>query len=398
MQSLELLRCQEEVTVSIRAHHATLGLDSSIESVKHISAVITAEGTQQNALQEDASTALNLTQNGIRNVRKSLSKIDQFHDNAIDVYCDQSAPETLKRGREAYVGSISWRSWLGQRATHAQLLNFSQWNTHNITRLQNDPEVMSAIEGGKTQYKENLSAAVVNGWLHPEALKSARGVDGTKVYIGDLFDTYCKDRAGYHVPGSSWVMIAGERTNGNYNQGTIRNIRGLLGHELNHAVLGQFAHRWLNEAVTEHVAESLKYGQENILSPDRRRKPSGVYDHERELLDTVLSRGKYKIPITEVTRVYSEQSRDSTQQLYKEVDDSWSDVLPEGELMIDLIESYITQRTKSMIKRGMRKSEAQDIAVEVASYRLRHGDIDTIIEGARDTSRKPTFFTSSSSK
>lgn len=374
------------------AHHSTLGFsvvaNANIASGRMLIGQIEGEHISQK-----------LIKSGLSTMRTRLAEIEPYHDETIDVFCDNSAPEQLLLSKQEFDKNNpepqTWRNWLGKQATGNQLISFAHMNVGNIVRLQDDPEVVDGVENQKREYKEKVNAAVVSGWLHPDAAQSIQRIDDIKVYIGDIFDTYCADRGGYYTRGSSYVVIAGEQSNASHTQGTLRNIRRAAKHEFNHAVLGRFEEdRWLNEAVTEHIAQSLKHGQEKQLDPFARKSDDRIYQHERVLLRDLLKNGHTPIPVGMATRAYSgKQSSNEKEAFFDAIEESWQHTLPEGQTIMRALRAFIAEREKENKANGERSVTAQSLAVLDAQAALLNYDKELLHAGMK---KRPIFFTSAS--
>lgn len=362
MEQLKVINPDLPVITDI--HHATLGRNA----VQNAEDKAFCELTVGLGAIDDEFVSLDLG-----DARKTINKLDSYHNNYIDNYCDKSAPSAIKRAKDLNYSDQHWKYYLTWKASDEQLLNFLQWNAHNIKRLQNDPEVLSEVETQKTEFKNSIASATASGWLHEDSLNSVKKTDDIKVYIGDAFDTYFRDCGGYYTPGNNWVVIAGERTNANNSSSTVGQVRTALKHELCHATLGRFKLRWLNEAITEHIARSLSAGQESIVNPYDRRLDADIYTGEREILDLVLNGGKNKIPVKQATRAYSEQnSNDEKESFEKAINKSWDHVLPEGQSVVATIEAFIINHTYKFKSDGRRFAEAQKEAVAQALFELKY--------------------------
>lgn len=362
MEQLKVLN--PELPLSSDIHHATLGRNAVQEAERTAFVELIIEGEQVDG--DSLSFELN-------DARNAIKKLHPDHDKFMDSYCDVSVPAVIKRAKDASNTDVSWKHYLTWKASDKQLLNFLQWNAHNIQRLQNDPEVLSEVETQKTEFKNSIASAAASGWLHEDSLNSVKKTDDIKVYIGDAFDTYFRDCGGYYRRGNNWVVVAGERTHANQNYSTIGQLRTVLMHELCHATLGRFKQRWLDEAIAEHTSLSLRTGQENIVNPYDRRLDAHIYTGEREILDLVLNGGQEKIPVSQATRAYSEQNSNNEKESFeKAINKSWDHVLPEGQSVVATIEAFIIKHTHKFKADGRRFAEAQKEAVTLALFELKY--------------------------
>jgi hypothetical protein len=203
------------------------------------------------------------------------------------------------------------------------LTHYLEWNDYRLTE-QIDPskpeskELLDTIYQEKQDYKGNIIVGVDQGWLNKKALEAVGKVDNINVHIGDIYSTDFREAGGYHRRGTPNVVIQ----NGNKEAGTttVSNTKHALQHELNHAVLGQAEFRWIDEALTEHIALSLKHGEpKTMLSWERQSQ--GAYPRERNLLATLLS--FRQIPVSEATRMYSAKDEKVTEEFNQLIDKAW---------------------------------------------------------------------------
>lgn len=387
---METLVLRDETVGASTVHPLTLGKGAVLN------ARVLAGHSRLKSI-EGAHISHALVEDELSTMRDRLADIKDCHDTTIDIYCENSAPESLISSKESEHAALSWRNWLGQHATSTQLLSFAYMNVGNTARLQTDPEVTHEVEVQGRLYREGVGRGLKEGWLHPDAARVVRGESEIKTYIGDIFDTYCKnDRLGYYLYGGSSIVIAGERANGNNNQTTLRNIRQYSFHERNHAELGDFRQRWIKEAFTEHISEVIKHGKPEILLPKARRPLGRTYENERELGHYVLQNGNLKIPTIQAMQAYSEQSSEGASQLLDDIDLSWGVNLPSNLTFVDALEHYIDNRTKEIEFAGTRHQAAQSQAVAEVTELVTAHAVDRIIVDSRvKQSIKPVIRTSS---
>jgi len=316
--------------------------------------------------------------------RSAIATIHEDHAGAVEEYCDTYMPSFLQEAKRNNSKTKNWRGWF-RSAPDAQVINALQWNVDATRRQQHNPEVMKAIDAEKLQYQERVGTAVANGWIHADALRSASKLHDINVYIGDFFDTYCRDRSAYHTRGTKEVVISGA---GNVPD-IVKHIKSDTKHELNHAVLGSFEDRWFDEAVTEHIAQSLDRGEEGILAPFARTTDPYTYLVERDLLNDLLTRGKNTIPVQQVTRAYSQKSSNSEKvELFDAIEESWQHVMPEEQSIMRALRVYLAQREDKYVSQGERLSSAQRSAVFDAQIALLRRDEELLHAGMQ---KKPVI-------
>ena len=245
---------------------------------------------------------------------------------------------------------ISWHDWLTDEATPEQFLNFVQWNNYHVKQLNEDPAVEAAIAEQKEEYATVLKDFVADGSIpiHEYALEERlREAEYLKVHIGDVFSTVMRDWGGYY-PFQANASIR-------YVIVDINHIKHATKHEMNHAVLGSFLDRWLDEATTEHIAVAMRRGK---MEPVGDIVAEGVYNEERLLLDTLMTEGAAVIPLTTLLKGYTEPNyRLSKDTFETAVERSW------GPNALRMIEEGLQTREKMFMTKGLSEREAQEAAL-----------------------------------
>ncbi|HET7673684.1 MAG TPA: hypothetical protein VFK11_04200 [Candidatus Saccharimonadales bacterium] len=301
-----------------------------------------------------------IVENDLPGTRKSIADIEPDNIDFFDEYCEKTLPPYLRKVKAESAGGNTWHSWLTEQADDEQLMNFLQWNIYFTEQQQLDAEANHEIESEREEYKEGIRRGIEEGWLHDDALFAIDQVDNIAVVIGDVFDTQLKDRGGYHTRSTKFIVIGGA-TNlpapGDYGS-LYMNIKRTAKHEFNHAVLGEFGHRWINEALTEHIASVMKYGQLERVAPNSRRDPfPGAYNEERELLDYLLKQGSREVPVELATRAYSEYPDEDVcydrEKFIDAIDDAWSHLVPEGTSAFIELSFHIESLEEKYVDEGM---------------------------------------------
>lgn len=194
-----------------------------------------------------------------------------------------------------------------------------------------------------------------------------KDVDKVQVYVGDMFDTLITGQGGYHRTGSNYIVVAqgaGWDKEAQVAELT-ENLRFALMHEWNHAVLGEFGETWIEEALTEHIARSLQFGQHDVVSPGKRKDggPNSYID-ERELLDTILNAGAEQISVDNATRLYSSNNSGKEWKpsaLLEKLDKSWGVTN-----LIQEVSLHVRQLESKYINAGLGPFEASATAAREA--------------------------------
>lgn len=244
----------------------------------------------------------------LEKVSSSLLDIDKIGERTLEDYMEMHAPQFLKDVKASFFKEepTTWKDWM-IRAPREQVLNILQWHNARIASLQSSPEIKATIATQKAAYAAAVKQLVEQGDLDLSCLDKLQVLDTVDVYVGDIFSTVMKGISGYHRPGTTYVV--GAQGSGEQDEEAVRltslELEDVLFHEFNHALLGSFASRWLDEAITEHIALAMKYGYIGVLDPANRAVDSYVYSEERDLLALILQLGSDHVPLSRVLRAYS---------------------------------------------------------------------------------------------
>lgn len=215
--------------------------------------------------------------------------------------------------------------WVSDAERQPILLNLLQWNADFTEKRNNNPALKEFIATEKRDYSQKVTELIDLGWLPEAARTKVETVDSTKVVLADLFDTIILNTAdGYHVRGSDRIVIS--PGNKNKTASHVKKLQVTLKHELNHATLGSFTDRWLDEAVTEHLAEVMRSGRPEVIEPMSRKWDKNVYVQERRLLNVLLKKGKSEINPRSVLHAYASPLAGGSPErnrLGKKLDESW---------------------------------------------------------------------------
>jgi hypothetical protein len=320
-----------------------------------------AEGMPEDRRQTLVAYRLNSSRNRLR--RLSPDQSERF-----DEICDASVPETLRGAKD---GDTSWQDWLVDGTTDEQLLEYARWHVASIEEQQHDPAIRAEVAVQRERFRERFLGGVEEGWLHPDAASAIDMIDGTKVYIGDVFQTWLAGTRGEHLSGRGEIIIAGADAipvPGVY-EATRLLIKRIGRHELMH-VMGKLGVRWLNEATTEHSAQVLEHGELEELDPDNRPEDDEpIYVDERKLLRYVLQEGRERIPVELATLAYTEHHLASKDAFYKfrdAVDRAWNFMMPDGQGAFAQLNIYVGSLERRYLLQGLPSKQANERAVAQA--------------------------------
>lgn len=312
-----------------------------------------------------------MVDNDLSAVRRKMAELNIGYSADFGRYCDTSVPQFLQDVKAQNAPGSTWAEWLGAKADREQLVNFLQWHTNAVEQTNQNPKVAECVAEQKVGYKDGIRRGIDEGWLHPDAESAIERVDEISIFAGDLFDTSFAHRGGYHFFGTKSVVAAVIKNIYKEGEGPVNVILGLkfaTKHELNHAVLAQITKkvRWLNEAVTEHIAQVIDYGQPEVINPYARDSKFGTtYGNERLILAKLLEEGEHKIPASLVTRAYSESGSNELSAFVEAVDESWAAYTPAGESAYTNLNNFINSLERQFLKEGMSEVEAGQKATEI---------------------------------
>ena len=264
---------------------------------------------------KDATEGETRLQRSLHAIRMQLRSTDENQEAWMNTYLDTQAPAFIKDGAEAFRGQgMPWSEWLSKEASDEQLVNLLQWNIVQVAERQKDPAFLEAVEEVRHTYTQNVEAAIEAGWFSHEALASLSRVKKVRVEVGDRLSTILRQVRGASVPGEEAVIIAPPETPG---QTIAQEVRDVLPHELNHAVLQRLTDgeplgaRWAKEALTELSANAIDRNRDVV-----------TYPYELRLLLTLLTRGSQKVETALATRAYAGGDAEK-ETLYESLDTSW---------------------------------------------------------------------------
>ena len=208
--------------------------------------------------------------------------------------------------------------------SNATFLNFLQWHNSTLAKIQ--LEMDQASDGHKVAFAGRLKQAVAEGWIPENAIDNLYRLSTVRIFTGDPIVA-----AGNRIFGAQWH---------NGDENFIRIVprwkhsdeyTHTYTHELLHAIVSKNqssdaavhnseiapnntgiertftgkAGRILDEAVTEHIADSLLNGTVNVIEPlAHERKKSRSYHSERLMLHALCNFGLHTINIRDFIAAY----------------------------------------------------------------------------------------------
>ena len=266
------------------------------------------------------------------------------------------------------------------------LLNVLQWHNHRIVSEQRAPVESGEWSFAKGYFKDLLGRGVRDGWLPRGTLSTNRmlRIDNTQLRIDDGLGTIAKKEVGSSAVMNDhdiWITLPTHRWEGRvYHPSTVT-------HEFTHIVAGKDvsplmrritknglyrtglyrmfkpedkgAGRVLNEAIVEHIAETMHQGSPDVTNPDVKY---GTYAAYRSLLDALCNGGEKPIDVRlfinayfEDTKVFSRRHNSAIVQLARQLKQAF----PEHKVLKDLA------------KMAKSKKKVDPIAVEAYAVRLK---------------------------
>ena len=253
---------------------------------------------------DDSYNLYNVLEKSLRNdsifeladTRNQIRSINDYNEQYLERYMNSESAEshmgTIMRIAEQKAGrDLSWKEWLAEYASEAELLSFLQYHNHIIEQQQTDPDAYEHISEEKRMFMSAVEQLRAAGTL--VKIEGSIPADEVELIVGDIFNMIMQERTGFYNIGVDEMYIQQ-----GYEMGPrgrmkeyLHNVRHIAVHELVHAVLGEsfkqfdtpIAARWINEAVTE--ALTIRIDELNGF------KDTGLtYHAERNLLELLLSK------------------------------------------------------------------------------------------------------------
>ncbi len=252
---------------------------------------------------------------------------------------DAASPFTRRRAgvEHPYYGVDSdFKSWLVNEGSDGEIVNFFQAAFDKLRKTAITPETERLVENEIAAYSQSIEAGEREGWLatgsaqrvrsykeNPESwhwgTSQMRAKPGAEAWtVGHI----SAQNRSYYIP--QVVFPAGtmtKYTNFVAEEGVIeKKIKATGFHEFNHAFLGGFDQKWINEAATEHVGRVL-HGQVDIEGTGYGDEIAGPYGKEIKLLLTMLQRSKNEpensLSMKDVTVAYSSLDEEAVKNVSK---------------------------------------------------------------------------------
>lgn len=240
----------------------------------------------------------------LRNIRSTLTNLPPLAQQTLDRFLHGTdAPLGIDLHEQEQGAGVEAATaapiteWLSAKASDEELVRFLRWHVKSLSEQQHDQQFDSQVAEIKGSYASAVRKAIEDGWLPKSAEEGVGAVDSVQVVIGDMFDTYLmRNAVGYHYRGTDYVVVAQGigPTAEKRLQDLYGKMRDTVPHELNHSLLGSLDTTWLNEAITEHLAQSFVHGDIETINPRKRSgeaEETGAYYMERSLLWNMLTFG-----------------------------------------------------------------------------------------------------------
>lgn len=268
-------------------------------------------------------------------------------------------------------GETDTADWLlasGTEQDDARFINFLQHYVHRREEAQSDELLKTQLELKKADWLTSLEHGVRSGWfqLTPDQLEEYdEKIKGLRVVYADRHDLDHQGRGGYAFLGDGYVVLPL-----NY-----MDVNRVVKHEINHAVLGYFKPVWLNEAVTEHIAQVFDGHREmediDIGAHEHHRLQGHdrTYSYSRSLLYSLIGASKGQLKMTDFTLAYVDNLRGGEEKLEEALRQRIKTIFNED--MIQTITSYYDEAIKNQEKQGYKNIDGQSV-IESASEHAYH--------------------------
>lgn len=219
-----------------------------------------------------------------------------------------------------------WTAWLGREADDGQLTRFFQWHMATLAEQVTSPEFKSSVDRERSKYQREVGQAIEDGWLLGDPAVIANHSAHVPVYVGDIFDTMVGGTSYYRDSGGIVISQGAGGDRLTRSRRLAATIRRDLSHELTHAVFPGGGPVWHDEAWTEHIDRSLRYGKPEHIRPSGRHDVTGLgaYVPERDLLHAIHTAGAFIVPTYLGTHAYSAPEGGPERRRYHDaLDEAW---------------------------------------------------------------------------
>jgi len=291
-QSSELLAKRE--LFSPERTLGSLAVGSQARYMGHlVQHTLLPEGSQKDAALRASQVSASIVGRDVKEARVELAQYGGRNAASLGRYIKSIVPDTIAESQrytfELHGVSPTWSQWLKDKATDEEVLQVLASHNDVVYKQAKSPELAAAIDDHQLRFAQMLDRWDTDGLfgLKPKHPLSA------PILVGDVFDTYLKDRDGYYNTALNEIVIGqghlGEK--GAFVDHAIFKLPRVLTHELIHALMGTaltdsrspLSHRWINEASTEAFSRiARKENGEQHIADD-------IYVDERDLLGVVLA-------------------------------------------------------------------------------------------------------------
>jgi hypothetical protein len=284
--------------------------------------------TQQNALNKELRRLHHSKIDELRKARETLTMYEGEKQQTIEQYITNIAPDELVAAKQsvedAFGVPISWKQWIEYNASDDQLMHLLLQHTSVMLEHTNSEAILDDIEKFEKQFVQ------VTRRLYEEDTLAAVPKDTSEVSLrfGDVFDTALHNQVAYYEMDEK-VIVVGQGYRGQRNNFVAEARQALpliVWHEWAHALIGHsfredadhpLVTRWLNEGITEELAQLIARGDGGEVAKD------DTYGNERRLISDIISPSRHPVEIRkQLFRAYS-GTVDDQAIFMEEVDALW---------------------------------------------------------------------------
>lgn len=287
---------------------------------------VALQAAHQDGRAETSEGHMNQLFDELGTVRERLKELTPRQKQIADTYLKQYFEDTHPKGQN------SLTDWLSDEhgASDSVVFDFLQRHAEEVAFQQHSEETQLMLKQLKAGYVDKVTTAHADGWLSDNMLHTLDQVEGAEIVIGDVWDTLILGADAYYTPGKRQrFVVVGQALNvSEPHKDLQKKLDVAVWHELLHLHLGRRADsRWFTEAETEHINQSLKSGQFNVIDPRLRQNNGGAYYRpERQLLAALTHLGKRPVDPRLVTRAFSSADEETKEwrEFSDALDHSWN--------------------------------------------------------------------------